>query len=127
MVPNFDNPYMPNQRPTGYYPPQPQMGGMNWAENEGVANSWPVAPGTSVPIFDKTSNTFYIKTVDQSGMPAPLRIFDYTERKTNNAPTSDDAVTKKDLEELYGRIMAEINKPRNNGGYVKKHEPKEDK
>ena len=30
--------------------------------------------------MDSESNTFYIKSSDQSGMPMPLRIFDYTER-----------------------------------------------
>ena len=33
-------------------------------------------------LMDSESNTFYIKSSDQSGMPMPLRIFDYAERNT---------------------------------------------
>ena len=31
-------------------------------------------------LMDSESNTFYIKSSDNSGMPMPLRIFDYKER-----------------------------------------------
>ena len=64
---------------------QPQMTQQNdtgilWVQGEAGAKSWAVAPGKSVMLMDSESNTFYIKSSDQSGMPMPLRIFDYTER-----------------------------------------------
>jgi hypothetical protein len=34
--------------------------------------------------MDSESNCFFIKSADSSGMPLPLRIFDYTERTANN-------------------------------------------
>lgn len=54
--------------------------GILWVQGEAGAKSWAVAPGKSVMLMDSESNTFYIKSSDQSGMPMPLRIFDYTER-----------------------------------------------
>lgn len=56
--------------------------GILWVQGEAGAKSWAVAPGKSVMLMDSESNTFYIKASDQSGMPMPLRIFDYTERTT---------------------------------------------
>lgn len=64
--------------------PQPQQdNGILWVQGEAGAKSWAVAPGKSVMLMDSESNTFYIKSSDASGMPMPLRIFDYTERHNN--------------------------------------------
>ena len=57
-----------------------QQSGIIWVQGEAGAKSWAVAPGKSVMLMDSESNTFYIKSSDNSGMPMPLRIFDYTER-----------------------------------------------
>lgn len=54
--------------------------GILWVQGEAGAKSWAVAPGKSVMLMDSESNTFYIKSSDTSGMPMPLRIFDYKER-----------------------------------------------
>lgn len=73
------------------YVPQPQLtqpvvqqpvndNGILWVQGEAGAKSWAVAPGKSVMLMDSESNTFYIKSSDASGMPMPLRIFDYQER-----------------------------------------------
>lgn len=57
--------------------------GILWVQGESGAKSYLVGPGQSVLLMDSESSTFYIKSSDTSGMPLPLRIFDYTER-TNN-------------------------------------------
>lgn len=36
--------------------------------------------------MDSESNSFFIKSADTSGMPLPLRIFDYQERTAQQAP-----------------------------------------
>lgn len=59
--------------------PQPQSSGLTWVQGEAGAKSWPVAPGQSVMLMDSESTRFYIKTADASGMPLPLRVFDYQE------------------------------------------------
>ena len=73
--------------------PQPQMqstaqpaqsagegNGLIWVQGEAGAKSYPVAPGKTVMLMDSENSVFYLKTVDASGMPLPLRIFDYNER-----------------------------------------------
>ena len=74
IYPQYNN-YIPQQQV-----PQQNDNGILWVQGEAGAKSWAVAPGKSVMLMDSESNTFYIKSSDQSGMPMPLRIFDYTER-----------------------------------------------
>lgn len=83
---------------------QPQMmqqpvsdNGILWVQGEAGAKSWAVAPGKSVMLMDSESNTFYIKSSDQSGMPMPLRIFDYTERNSQQ-PTQPQVVQHQEID-----------------------------
>ena len=62
--------------------------GILWVQGESAARSYNVAPGMSVMLMDSDSNTFFIKSADASGMPLPLRIFDYTERTQQTQPHS---------------------------------------
>lgn len=98
----FGVPYQPGFAP-GYYPmgqptampdqlaqlrqaayPQQQTAQQTapiiWVQGEEAAKSYLCAPGNSVLLMDSEKSSFYIKTVDASGMPQPLRIFDYAER-----------------------------------------------
>lgn len=73
--------YVPQQQLTQPVVQQPvNDNGILWVQGEAGAKSWAVAPGKSVMLMDSESNTFYIKSSDASGMPMPLRIFDYQER-----------------------------------------------
>ena len=58
---------------------------MLWVLNETEATSYPVAPNNSVTLWDKNKDTVYIKSVNMQGVPS-MRILDYTERTTDNAP-----------------------------------------
>lgn len=88
------------------YVPQQQLGqpvvqqqndnGILWVQGEAGAKSWAVAPGKSVMLMDSESSTFYIKSSDQSGMPMPLRIFDYTER--NQQQTQNPVLQHKEID-----------------------------
>ena len=86
---------MPMQQPMQMQQPQPQSNGIVWVQGESAAKSFPVAPNTTVMLLDSESSTFYLKTSDASGMPLPLRVFDYKERTQNpsnlpvNAPKND--------------------------------------
>ncbi len=55
-----------------------------WVQGEAGAKSYLVGAGQSVLLMDSESNAFFIKSTDASGMPLPLRIFDYTERVQQN-------------------------------------------
>ena len=66
--------------------------GITWVQGEAAAKSFPVGAGQSALLMDSEESVFYIKSTDQSGMPQPLRIFDYTER---TAQHSEAGVAKK--------------------------------
>lgn len=57
--------------------------GILWVQGEPGAKSFLVGAGQSVLLMDSESSTFYIKSSDASGMPLPLRVFDYIERTSN--------------------------------------------
>lgn len=82
MLAQYRQPYMPQQPQIPQpQPPQNQGGnGLIWVQGEAGAKSYLVAPGYTLMLMDSESQTFYIKQADASGMPMPLRIFDYTER-----------------------------------------------
>lgn len=75
--PNYQNNFQ-NVSPT-----PPSNNSINWVQGENSAKAYPVAPGNSVLLMDSEESVMYIKSTDQSGMPLPLRIFDYTERTSN--------------------------------------------
>ena len=93
--------------------------GILWVQGEAGAKSWAVAPGKSVMLMDSESNTFYIKSSDQSGMPMPLRIFDYTERTQQvqhtepqiqiqpqqQATVQADYITREEFEKRIAEIL----------------------
>lgn len=102
----YQNPYMQQ------YQPQQQSGGLIWVQGESGAKSYPVSAGQSVLLMDSESNRFFIKSADSSGMPLPLRIFDYTERKDVTRATESASAATLDVsrfvthEELESRIAA---------------------
>ena len=85
---------MPMQQPQPMMS-QPQSNGIVWVQGENAAKSYPVAPNTTVMLLDSEASVFYLKTSDASGMPLPLRVFDYKERTESvakmpaNAPKND--------------------------------------
>lgn len=128
----FGNPYSPGYMP-GYYqmgqqmpPPMPdqlaqlrqgyqtpaqqQPTPIIWVQGEEGAKAYMVAAGNSVLLMDSESSVFYIKSTDASGMPQPLRIFDYTERgkiASQKAETADGRfVTREEFDALRARFDA---------------------
>ncbi len=113
-------PYYPAYQPQMFqnqYTPQ-QHGGLIWVQGIEAAKSYPVSAGQSVLLMDSESNAFFIKTADASGMPLPLRIFDYAERSAQNTPkTAQETrtepqidlsayVTRDELESRISEILA---------------------
>lgn len=88
-------------------PAQPQSNGINWVQGEAGAKSYNINPGQSVLLMDSENNVFYIKTSDASGMPMPLRIFDYTERVQQKQPTqtqTNEYITRKEFEKRLSEL-----------------------
>ena len=97
-------PYYPAYQPQMYQnqymnQTQQQNSGLIWVQGVEGAKSYPVSAGQSILLMDSERNTFFIKTADSSGMPLPLRIFDYTERTANNAPkTAQETHTESSID-----------------------------
>lgn len=92
------NNYYPQFYPSAQtqFPVQQQQNnnGINWVLGETAAKSYAVAPGQSMLLMDSENPVFYIKSTDQSGMPLPLRVFDYTERKNEHTTNTNIVTTK---------------------------------
>ena len=105
--------YSPNNFQYGY---QQQSSGIQWVQGEAGARAYPVAAGNSLLLLDSEAPVFYIKSTDASGMPMPLRTFDFKER-TQNAPittpvavpTEVNFATKDDLKALRDEIEKRFN------------------
>ena len=68
-----------------------------------------VAAGNSVLLMDSDASVFYLKSTDASGMPQPMRIFDYTERSGTAVPEAQpntDYVTRDEFNALAARLNA---------------------
>ena len=78
--------------------PAQQSSQIIWVSGEAGAKSYLVAPGNTVMLLDAENSVFYLKSADASGMPLPLRIFDYKER--TNTHTSDFKAPTSDFSEL---------------------------
>lgn len=94
-------------------PTQPASNGILWVQGEEGAKAWFVAPGSTVMLMDSDGSSFYLKSADASGMPQPLRIFDYTERQTAPKIAQEPAqiptveyVTRQEFEALEAKIDA---------------------
>jgi hypothetical protein len=111
--------YQPQMYQNQYMPQTQQNSGLIWVQGIEAAKSYPVSAGQSILLMDSESNAFFIKTADASGMPLPLRVFDYTERTANNAPkTAQETrtepsidlsayVTRDELENRIAQIRAD--------------------
>lgn len=133
---NYFPQYYPNQMPMiqpqtqmpVQAPQMPQnsvqgsMNGITWVLGENAAKSFPVGAGQTVVLMDREEPVMYMKSVDQSGMPLPLRIFDITERTARQTEvnssknTNGDYVSRTEFDEFKEDMRRTINgmrKPKN--------------
>ena len=105
-------PSMPQQ------PMQQQSSQIIWVSGEAGAKSYLVAPGNTVMLLDAENSVFYLKSADASGMPLPLRIFDYKERSVMPQQVvggsvsaeqfnPDRFVTREEFDELKASIASQ--------------------
>lgn len=96
--------------------PAPQTNnGLVWVQGEAAAKSYPVAPNCTVMLMDSEGERFYLKSADASGMPLPLRVFEYKERTETAQQTAGGSVAAFDnlddkfvTREEFERRMASI-------------------
>lgn len=97
------------QMPLANQAQQQNNNGMIWVVGENGADSYLVAPGQTVLLWDSTAPVIYLKSADNMGRPAK-RILDYTERgatpqKADISPQTDYA-TKEDVSLIREEIDA---------------------
>lgn len=141
MNPNYFNPYQQQVQPPmdrlaqlqaqQYQMNQPMQQpaqanqSLIYVQGEAAAKSWMVGAGQSVLLMDSENPVFYIKSADASGIPLPLRVFDYTERNQSmpqNAPQATNPaqidldgkyVTRAEYDDLQGKYMEILDKLNN--------------
>ena len=89
---------------------QPQINsGIIWVQGEAAAKSYPIAPNSSVPLWDSEANVIYIKSADMSGMPS-IKVLDYNVRdntpKAAEIQPQADFVTHTELADVQKEIDA---------------------
>ena len=113
---NMVNPWMAYQQPNYVntnQAPKNDASSIIWVQGEAGAKAYPVQPGCSVVLMDSENPYFYIKMADASGMPLPLRVFEYSERKAPEPATMitmnpDEYVTKDYFDKKLGEITARL-------------------
>lgn len=93
---------------------QGQLGAINWVQGEAGARSVPVPAGQKALLMDSETNVFYVKSSDTSGMPLPLRIFEYKEVGKVATSSQDggahDYVTHEELDKILAELKGEKKK-----------------
>lgn len=94
---------------------QQQTNNLIWVQGENSAKSYPVSANQSVLLMDSENPVMYIKSTDQSGMPLPLRIFDYKERTQERTEHSQtvaehkvDYISRNEFDAFRDEIKEEI-------------------
>lgn len=110
-------PQMPQQVPQDQMQPVAQTQqpsqvfnqGILWVQGEAGAKSYLVAPGARVLLLDSEGSKFYIKSVDQMGMPT-MHTYEYKEVFPNQMPPvvaevkEPEYATHEDVEYLKNQI-----------------------
>lgn len=104
-----------------------QINAINWVQGEAGAKAVPVAPGQKALLMDSETNVFYVKSSDVSGMPLPLRIFEYKE--VSKVATDEDIararntyVTHEELERILADLKPKEESKSEEKKEVKRHE-----
>lgn len=89
-------------------PAQNTLSTINWVQGEAGARSVPVPAGQKALLMDSETNIFYIKSSDASGMPLPLRTFEYkevgVESDESTAPPQNTYVTHEELKQILADL-----------------------
>ena len=86
--------------------PQQASNGIVWVQGEQAAKSYMVGAGNSVLLMDSDASRFYLKTADASGMPLPLRVFEYKEIQEGQKqiPQTVNYITRDEFDQLKALV-----------------------
>lgn len=121
MYPNYyypgtyTAPTVPNNYTSAPVPPTQQNTSFIWVQGEAAARAYMVSAGQSVLLMDSESDVFYIKSADNSGMPLPLRVFDYKERveepQAQTIQQTDQFITREEFEARIAQLTTSASAP----------------
>lgn len=110
-------PYMQQNAPQ-YSAASPVRMGINWVDGEVGAKAFPLPAGwpanTPIDLWDTNDCVIYLKSINQLGMPNPLKVIHYTmdepQQQSNlmAGPNSPEYVTKEDMKSMEDRIIAHL-------------------
>lgn len=75
-------------------PGGPQNSGIIWVGGKGEADSWPIASGCAVALWDSNNPVIYLRQADSTGKPS-TKVFDLVER--TDTPPAPPAAPQLDL------------------------------
>lgn len=116
---NAPNHYYGNQYPVpdmlgGYKQPyqmpnvQKPSSDIIWVQGETGAKGYPVAPNTTIVLWDAESPTIYVKSADNTGIPT-MRILEFTEKTENGKMPSEKGLEGKFVTvEMFEQFKQEI-------------------
>lgn len=106
----YNNPFMPNYsqiNPMNAMPQQTAQDERVWVSNQQAAESYLLAPGSFVRLWDSSVNRFYEKRADATGRPLPMDIYEYS-RVTAQTPIPNEESIKISMDDINARFE-EIN------------------
>ena len=86
-----------------------------WVQGEAGAKAYPLAPNNKILLMDSEAPVLYVKSVNASGIPDPLIIYDLVERKDqpvqNVKDESNDRIKNIEirLEKIENKIQSNNN------------------
>lgn len=102
----YNNPFMPNYsqiNPMNAMPQQTAQDERVWVSNQQAAESYLLAPGSFVRLWDSSVNRFYEKRADATGRPLPMDIYEYS-RITAQTPTPNAESIKISMDDINARF-----------------------
>jgi hypothetical protein len=117
--PNYPNQMIPQQQ--NIMPVAQQTDERIWVQNETAADSYLVAPGGFVRLWDNSKNKYYEKRADNSGRPFPMEVYEYRKITSNPVEEEEQKIDyMNEINALKERITAlekrgKTNGPKSNG------------
>lgn len=85
-----------------------QISDINWVQGEAGARSVPLAAGRKALLMDSETNIFYVKSTDSTGMPLPLRAFEYKEINLETDKTTASVQNEYVTHEEFQKAIDEL-------------------
>lgn len=102
------SPYNTNNHTAAPASAQNASSGFTWVQGIEGAKAHIVPAGVSALLMDSEKERFYIKGSDASGMPLPLRVFEYKEIKETDPVPAQEYVTKDEFEKFKAEITERV-------------------